>query len=83
MPKKVATFPKVVQQLPVKGQQLRAAAYCRVSTKHEEQQQSLEALKSPTMQTAFKTIPIGCWSRCILILHSALAQINAPVTSGA
>ena len=31
------------QRIPVKGQQLRAAACCRVSTKHEEQQQSLEA----------------------------------------
>ena len=31
------------QRMPVNGQQLRVAAYCRVSTKHEEQQQSLEA----------------------------------------
>ena len=31
------------QRISVKRQQLRVAAYCRVSTKHEEQQQSLEA----------------------------------------
>ena len=30
------------QWMPVKGQQLRVAAYCRVSTMHEEQQQSLK-----------------------------------------
>ena len=42
MPKNVIGIPEI-QRVPVKGQQLRAAAYCRVSTKHEEQQQSLEA----------------------------------------
>ena len=31
------------QRIPVKGQQLRVVAYCRVSAKHEKQQQSLEA----------------------------------------
>ena len=43
MPRKVTIIPETVQQTPAKEQQIRVAAYCRVSTKHEEQQQSLEA----------------------------------------
>ena len=42
MSRNVIRIPET-QQIPVKGQKLRVAAYCRVSTKHEEQQQSLEA----------------------------------------
>ena len=42
MPRNVIRITET-QRIPVKGQQLRVAAYCRVSTKHEEQQQSLEA----------------------------------------
>ena len=42
MSRNVIRIPET-QQIPVKGQQLRVAAYCRVSTKHQEQQQSLEA----------------------------------------
>ena len=42
MPKNVIRIPET-QRIPVKGQQLRVAAYCRVSTKHKKQQQSLEA----------------------------------------
>ena len=42
MPRNVTRIPEA-QRIPVKGQQLRVAAYCRVSTIHEEQQQSLEA----------------------------------------
>ena len=42
MSRKVTKIPES-QRIPVKGQQFRVAAYCRVSTKHEEQQQSLEA----------------------------------------
>ena len=42
MPKNVIRIPET-QRIPVKRQQLLVAAYCRVSTKHEEQQQSLEA----------------------------------------
>ena len=41
MPRNVIRIP-VTQQVPVKRQQLRVAAYCRVSTRYEEQQQSLE-----------------------------------------
>ena len=43
MPRKVIRLPEAVQQIPIERQRLRVAAYCRVSTKHEEQQQSLEA----------------------------------------
>ena len=43
MPIKVAKIPEAVQQIPVKGYPLQVAAYCRVSTKNEEQMQSLEA----------------------------------------
>ena len=42
MPRNVVKIPET-QQIPVKRQQLQVAAYCRVSTKHEEQKQSLEA----------------------------------------
>ena len=42
MSRKVTKIPEA-QRIPVKGQQLRVAAYCRVSTKYEEQQQSLDA----------------------------------------
>ena len=42
MPRNVTRIPET-QRIPVKGQQRRVVAYCRVSTKHEEQQQSLEA----------------------------------------
>ena len=42
MPKNVIRIPET-QRIPVKKQQLRVAAYCRVSTRHEEQKQSLEA----------------------------------------
>ena len=43
MPRNVTKIPETVQQAPAKEKQIRVAAYCRVSTKHEEQQQSLEA----------------------------------------
>ena len=42
MPRNVTRIPEA-QRIPVKGQKLRVAAYCRVSTKHKEQQQSLQA----------------------------------------
>ena len=42
MPRNVTRIPEA-QRIPVKGQQLRVAAYCQISTRHEEQQQSLEA----------------------------------------
>ena len=51
MPRKVIRIPET-QWLPMKRQQLRVAAYCWVSTKHEEQQQSLEA-------------QIDCYTNCI------------------
>ena len=43
MPQKVTKIPETIQQIPAEEQQLRVAAYCRVSTKHKEQQQSLQA----------------------------------------
>ena len=43
MPRKVTKIPETAHHAPVKEQQIRVAAYCRVSTKHEEQQKSLEA----------------------------------------
>ncbi len=42
MPRKVTMIPEAVQQMPAEKRPLRVAAYCRVSTKHEEQQRSLE-----------------------------------------
>ena len=42
MPRNMTKIPES-QRIPVKGQKLRVAAYCRVSTKHKEQQQSLQA----------------------------------------
>lgn len=41
MSRKVTMIPDAAQQAPTKKRLLRVAAYCRVSTKHEEQQQSL------------------------------------------
>lgn len=41
MPRKVAKIPESAKQVPTKKQPLRVSAYCRVSTKHEEQQHSL------------------------------------------
>ncbi len=43
MSKYVVKFPTVKDDLPIWAQELRAAAYCRVSTTHEEQQRSLDA----------------------------------------
>lgn len=43
MPRKVTKIPEVAQQVTMNKQRLRVVAYCRVSTKHEEQQQSLTA----------------------------------------
>ena len=43
MPRKVTKIPETVQRTSAKEQQIRVAAYCRVSTRYEEQQQSLEA----------------------------------------
>ncbi len=42
MPRKVTMIPEAAQQMPAEKRPLRVAAYCRVSTKHEEQQRSLE-----------------------------------------
>ena len=41
MPRKVTMILEAAQQAPSKNKPLRVAAYCRVSTKHEEQQHSL------------------------------------------
>ena len=43
MPRKVTKIPEAVQQVSVENMSLRVAAYCRVSTKYEEQQHSLAA----------------------------------------
>lgn len=43
MPKRVTKIPKAAQQMPTEKRPLRVAAYCRVSTRHEEQCHSLEA----------------------------------------
>lgn len=43
MPRKVTKIPEVAQQVPVENRPFRVAAYCRVSTKHEEEQHSLAA----------------------------------------
>ncbi len=43
MPKRVSKIPKAAQQMPTEKRPLRVAAYCRVSTRHEEQYHSLEA----------------------------------------
>ena len=43
MPRKVTMIPEAAQQVPTEKQLLQVAAYCRVSTKHGEQQHSLAA----------------------------------------
>lgn len=43
MSRKVIKIPQAKQNAPIGTQQLRVAAYCRVSTRHEEQYHSLEA----------------------------------------
>lgn len=41
MSRKATKIPEAARQVPAKNRPLRVAAYCRVSTKHEEQQHSL------------------------------------------
>ena len=43
MSRKVIKIPQAKQNAPIETQQLRVAAYCRVSTRHEEQYHSLKA----------------------------------------
>lgn len=43
MPRKATKIPQAAQQLPAVNQPLKVAAYCRASTRHEEQQRSLDA----------------------------------------
>lgn len=43
MSRKVIKIPQMKQNAPIEPQKLRVAAYCRVSTRHEEQYHSLEA----------------------------------------
>ena len=76
MPRNVTRIPEA-QRIPVKGQQLRVAAYCRVSTIHEEQQQSLEA------QISYYTNYIQNHPNWVLVavLHPALVLINVPATN--
>ena len=49
MSRKVTEIPQTKRDVPIEVQRLRVAAYCRVSTRHEEQRHSLEA------QTAYYT----------------------------
>ena len=42
MSRKVTKMPQIQQDTPIEDQPLRVAAYCRVSTRHEEQCHSLE-----------------------------------------
>ena len=77
MSRKVTKIPQTKKYIPIEDQRLQVAAYCRVSTHHEEQQHSLAAQTS-TIQTTFETIPIGYWLLCILTLHPVLVLISAP-----
>ena len=43
MSRKVIKIPQAKQNTLIETQQLRVAAYCRVSTRHKEQYHSLEA----------------------------------------
>lgn len=43
MSRKVKKIPQTRQYIPIEDQRLRVAAYCRVSTRHEEQCHSLNA----------------------------------------
>lgn len=43
MSRKMTEIPQTKRDVPVEVQRLRVAAYCRVSTCHEEQRHSLEA----------------------------------------
>ena len=42
MPKNIIEIPQSKEPKPIWFQQLRVAAYCRISTSHEEQQSSLK-----------------------------------------
>lgn len=43
MSRKVTKIAQMKQDIPIEAQRLRVAAYCRVSTRHEEQYHNLEA----------------------------------------
>ena len=43
MPRKVTEISQIKRDVPIEARQLRVAAYCRVSTRHEEQLHGLEA----------------------------------------
>ena len=43
MSRKVTKIPQIQQDIPIEARHPRVAAYCRVSTRHEEQCHSLEA----------------------------------------
>ena len=43
MSRKVTEIPQRKRDVPIEVRRLRVAAYCRVSTRHEEQRHSLEA----------------------------------------
>ncbi len=43
MSRKVTEIPQTERDVPIEIRRLRVAAYCRVSTRHEEQRHSLEA----------------------------------------
>ena len=79
MSRKVTMILEAAQQVPIKKQPLRVAAYCRVSTRHEEQHSTVWQPKSTTTPITFKAILIGHWSLCILTLHLEQTPINAPV----
>lgn len=65
MSRKEVTILKAVEQTSGVDQPLRVAAYCRVSTKHEEQQQSLKAQISyytRYIQNHPNWVPVGVYS---------------------
>ena len=77
MPRKMAKILGPAKQTPTEKQPLRVVAYCRVSTRHEEQYHSLEA-QIPTTQIISSAIQTGDSLRCILTLLLVPALPTAP-----
>lgn len=69
MSKYVIEIPQSKGCEPIWEQKLRVAAYCQVSTSHEEQQSSLE--NQISIRDTFRVIRIGSLLQPIMILHPA------------
>ena len=77
MSRKVTKIPQIQQDTPIDAQQLRVAAYCRVSTRHEEQYHSLEAQISYYTNYILRN-PNWRFAAVYSDLHPVLVLISAP-----